>query len=1003
MATVYKAYQASLDRYVAIKILRPILLANPSFRQRFRQEALHIAALKQPNIVQVYEFNDDGDNCYIVMELIEGQTLQQRLDELADRGRSMPLADSLRLITEIGRALAYAHGRHMIHRDVKASNIMLTPDGRAILTDFGLAKLLAAPHMTIEGTVTGTPDYMAPEQILGKPLDNRTDIYSLGVLMYQLITGRLPFTADNEMGVLYQHVQSLPAPPHLFVPNLIQGLELLILKSLAKEPEQRYQTIEALLDDLARPEEITAPLVLPTSQPPPPSNIPTPLTSFIQREQEIAAITSRLNRPDVRLLTLIGFGGTGKTRLSLETANRMLPHFSDGVFFVNLSSLQAPSFLASAIGRTLGLVEQGNRPLAQELLAHLANRHMLLVLDNFEHIMEAASFVSELLAAAAHLKILVTSREPLQLYGEQLYQVPPMALPDLRQLPAFEDLAHYASIQMFITRAQAVDTDFALTPANARQVAELCVRLDGLPLAIELVAALLYSFTIPELAAQLGDRLALLADGPRDRTARQRTMRGAIDWSYDLLTPAEQRLFAQTGIFVGRFSHQAVGVVLGPSDLEPLIRKSLLQQEQDSQGTRHFRLLELLRDYALEKLAARQETETLRQKHADYYLTLVEQAEPHLNSSEQGVWFQQLEEAHDNFRAALHYYLSQGKANDALRLAGNLWRLWGVHSHLTEGSQWLKQALDQGQNQPAVLRAKAFLGAGRLALFQNKLEQARHFFTESLTLSHALSDPVAQANALNSLGETELQQEAFDAARHCFIEALTFYRAANDQIGVIQTLNNLGQMAYLVRDYQQAQHFLQTSLNLQREFGTPEATAITLNGLGEIARIQGQYQEAATLYEEALTIYREIEYPTGQALVLHNLGQVKLQQDAYGQAAVLFQSSLVLLRTMEEKVYIAWSLAGLGAAILNLDNPNQAVRLFSASQKLLQELGDRLDTVDQTTYEHHLAESRLHLSPLEWQEAWLEGQTMPLEQLLTTINFSTRTLTRYLGSGQVSV
>jgi predicted ATPase/serine/threonine protein kinase len=995
MAAVYKAYQPSLDRHVAIKFLRPDFFPNPTFRDRFRQEARHIAALNHPNIIQVHDFDDSSESCYIVMELIEGESLQSYLDTLATPGQRVPVPNAIQLIARIGEALAYAHQRQLIHRDIKPANVMLAADGRVVLMDFGLARLVNAPHLTVEGVVTGTPDYMAPEQILGKPLDNRTDLYALGVLMYRLITGRLPFEAENELGILFQHVQTMPPLPRLFVPELAVQFEYIILKLLAKEPADRYQTIEALLADLASPGDIP----LQVSPPAPaiakdyPHNLPVPPTSFIPRDVELAAVASRLHEPLVRLLTLTGTGGTGKTRLSLEAAAQMRPFFPDGVFFVNLAPLQTPALLPAAIARTIGMTEHGDQPLAQELLAHLAGRQMLLVLDNFEHILEAAVFVGELLAASPNVKILATSREPLRIYGEHLYQVPPLALPNMRHLPTAEELAAFPAIQMFVARGQAANADFALTAANSHEIAELCIRLDGLPLAIELAAAQLYDFTTSQLVAQLADRLALLSEGPRDRAARQRTMRGAIEWSYSLLSPAEQQLFNQTGIFVGRFSLEAAAAVIGTSDLAPLVRKSLLRQEEDAAGNTYFRLLELLRDYALERLAAEQAIAQLRQKHAAYYLSLAERAELHLVTPQQAVWFQQLEEAHDNFRAVLDANVQEAGTETALRLVGFIWRLWLVRSHLSEGSQWLEQVLAGSQGQPAELRAKALFGAGRLAFFQGNRERSRTFLEESLLLYRGLSDQQGQGAALNSLGEIALQEENYEQAGFLLHEALGLCRANHDPVGIVQSLNILGRMAFEREDYEQAKAFLQESLLAQRELGRLEAAAITLNGLGEIARIQEEYDAANAYYQEALAIYEQLDYEMGRALVLHNLGQVKLRQEKYREAAVFFRSSLGLLKTMEEKVYIAWSLAGLGQTALNLGELVEAVRLLSAAEKLLQETGGQLDTIDRVPYEQCLNQSRTSLDTAEWKKAWLEGQAMPLENLLAPITFVTRVLT----------
>ncbi|MCI0577430.1 MAG: tetratricopeptide repeat protein, partial [Chloroflexi bacterium] len=766
------------------------------------------------------------------------------------------------------------------------------------------------------------------------------------------------------------------------------ALERAILKALVKDPARRYQSVEALLADLAQPEVAVA---VPADAARPvltfldqeaPNNLPMLPTSFVGREPEMATIQERLRRPDIRLLTLTGPGGAGKTRLALQAAATLLNEYEHGVFFVNLAPLQDATFLLDTVAHTLGLVQGDVQPLDRQLEAFLRDRHLLLVLDNFEQLIEAAPVIGELLAAAPLCKILATSREPLRLYGENLYQVPPLSLPNLERFPSPGELAQVAAVQLFVARAQAVDPDFSLNPANARDVAELCVRLDGLPLAIELIAAQLYSFPVSELAAQSANRLALLAEGPRDRSARQRTMRGAIDWSYELLAATEQVLFARLGVFAGKFTAEAAGAVVGNHPLATLVQKSLLQQEEDSHGSPRFWMLELLREYALERLAARQETEPLRQKQAAYYLSLAEMAEPHLTGPEQAAWFEQLEAAHDNFRAVLGWALERGMEETALRLAGVLWRLWAVHSHLSEGRRWLEKALARGQHLSPSIRAKALLGAGRLALFQGLHDQARAFLAESLDLYQALNDQSAQADVLNNLGEIGLEQADYSLAGRHFHQALALYRAVDDRAGMVRTLNDLAQMTFWQGQFEEARHFLEECLALERQGGAPEGLAVTLNSLGEVARAQGRYQEAAAFYRESLELYRALNYPIGMAVLYANLGYVELGQENYREAAVLFGRSFSLLRTLEEKVQIAKSLAGLGGATLHLGNAEQAVRFLGAAQALLDSLAGQLEPVEQAAYEGHVAASQASLDPQTWQAAWNEGQSMPLEELL---------------------
>lgn len=988
-AKVYKAYQESLDRHVAIKILRPSLLEEESFQERFRLEARYVGRLQHPNIVQVYDFGTHNDNYYIAMELIEGQTLDSLLRELKEKAQKLPLSQVLKIVREIGQALAYAHRREMIHRDIKPGNIMLTTNGRTMLMDFGLAKLVDAPHLTIEGKISGTPYYMAPEQIQGMPLDTRVDIYALGVVMYQMLTGRLPFSAENEMAVLFQHIRDTPPLPTHFVPELSKGIEFITLKALAKQPGDRYQTMEKMLADLDDPEKVAGQIteILPSLKAStiPPHHLPSSPTPFIGRKEELETAQNRLVQTGTRLLTLVGIGGVGKTRLALEVGRTLLYTFPDGVFFLDLTAIQRPALLPGMIAHLINMAEEGEEALREQLLAYLSERRLLLILDNFEHLLEAASLISTILVAAPRCKILVTSREPLRLYGENLLQISPLPLPDLRQQLTFEELSRFTAVQLFADRAQAVDAEFVLTPDNIQAVAEICVRLDGLPLALELAANQIYTFSLPELVVHLNNRLSILTHGPRDRSARQQTMKGTIEWSFSLLNKTEQQAFNHLSIFSGRFSTDAAFEVVGPVSLQSLAQKGLLQYENAPDGKLRFSMLQVIHEYAYANLTAGHAFEQLRQKHTAFYRKLAESAEPHLTGADQKDWFALLDIEHDNFRAILHRSLEGKDPETALHFGSILWRLWAVYSYLSEGALWLESILSQTADFKTPARAKLLFGAGRIALFQQKLALAGQRFNQSLDLYRELPDQSGQATLLNSLGEIAIMQDAPNQAGSLFREALALFQAEKDKTGIAQTLTHLGQLAFVQEEYEKANDFLLQSLEMGKGTATLETTAIKLNGLGEIARMQARYDEAAAYYEQALALYRQLNYSMGQAAILHNLGQVKLAQEKFPEAAALFRQSLGLLRTMEEKVIIGWNLAGLGAALLNLGNAKHAVRLFSATQALFQRLGGQLDAPDQAVYERYLAASKETLTEPEWHQAWHEGQAMPVENELLNV------------------
>ncbi len=560
MGIIYRAHDTLLDREVAIKVLSDSALSTES-RARLLREAQAAAQLNHPNIVSVHDAGETDTSAegpgtggvpFIVMELVEGKSLHN----LTVAGSHQPQAveETLSIARQVCAALEHAHAHGIIHRDLKPENVLIHPDGTAKLTDFGLARTVAS-RLTTEGTIVGTVFYLAPEQALGGKIDHRADLYALGVMLYELTTGQLPFAGDDLLAVISQHLHAPVVPPSTHNPEIPPTLDALIVRLLSKQPEDRPASaaeVRQSLEDLSRPGGTTAPRIPPSPEISGlcPNNLPAQATPFIGREVELAAVRKKLTRPEVRLLTLTGPGGTGKTRLGLQAATDLLGHFEDGVFFVSLASISNPMLVVPKVAQTLGVrevegsslgpatrsipVEQGGT-LLEALKDYLRDKRILLVIDNFEQVTPAAPKVSDLLAAAPHLKVLVTSRASLRVYGEHDYPVPPLATPDLKESLPLEQLTQIEAVQLFIQRAQAVKPGFAITDENGPTVAEICQHLDGLPLAIELAAARVRLLPPQKMLTQLGDRFRLLTGGARDLPARHQTLRGAIDWSYELL------------------------------------------------------------------------------------------------------------------------------------------------------------------------------------------------------------------------------------------------------------------------------------------------------------------------------------------------------------------------------------------------------------------------------------------------------------------------------------
>ncbi|OGG46571.1 MAG: hypothetical protein A3F84_18045 [Candidatus Handelsmanbacteria bacterium RIFCSPLOWO2_12_FULL_64_10] len=835
-----------------------------------------------------------------------------------------------------------------------------------------------------------------------------------------LHTGEPALTAGGYVGLDVVRAARLCAAGHGGQALLSQAMHALVEHHLPEGMGLR-DLGEHRLKDLQQPARIFQLLIpnLPADFPSlrtlgsRPNNLPTQVTSLIGREWEIETTRQRLLRPDVRLLTLTGPGGAGKTRLALQIAADSLDDFESGAFFVSLAPLSDPGLVIPTIARTLGVKGAAGRSPTESLKDHLRNRSLLLVLDNFEHLIAAAPQVADLLTASPGLKALVTSRAALRVYGEYESPVPPLTLPDPQHLPFAEaDLAsiltRYEAVRLFIERAIAVKPDFAVTNDNAPAVAGICHRLDGLPLAIELAAARIRLLPPQAMLARLERRLPLLTGGARDLPARQQTLRNAIAWSYDLLEPDEQTLFRRLAVFVGGFTlEEAEALTPTPlprvgegranevsrgegqpsipdllDGLDSLVSKSLLRQEEAG-GQPRFIMLETIREYALERLTQNGEAEAMRRQHADCFLALAEEAEPELRGPQQAEWLIRLEEEHDNLRAALRWSIERGEAEQGLRLGGALWRFWEVRGHLTEGRERLTKVLAlAGTSGRTGARAKALNGAGVLASRQGDYAAARAFHEESLGIRRELGDKQGIAASLNNLGNVSYYQGDYAAAHLLHKESLAIRRELGDKQGIANALNDLGVMARYQGDYAAARSFYEESLAIRRELGDRQAIAALLNNLGNLTHDQGDYAAARSLYEESLAIKRGLGNRQGIAYSLNNLGDLAYKQGDYAAARSLYKEGLEIVRELGDRQEIATSIeafAGLAAA---QGEPGRALRLTGAAAALREVISVPLSSADQSRMERWLEPARQALSEEARAAAWAEGRTMTQEQAI---------------------
>jgi predicted ATPase len=732
----------------------------------------------------------------------------------------------------------------------------------------------------------------------------------------------------------------------------------------------------------------------PPPPPAPPHNLPPEPTEFVGRENEVAALLALLRRPTERLVTLTGPGGTGKTRLALHSAAQLLPAYSDGVWVADLSALTDPALVISTIAEILGLGEVADAPLIETLRKNLADKQLLFVLDNFEQVTQAGPQILNLLKATGRVQVLVTSRMPLHVYGEREFAVQSLSIPARNPLPPLNELATYGAVKLFAERARAVRADFALTPENAVAVAEICAQLDGLPLAIELAAARIRLFPPPALLTRLDQRLKILTSGARDRPARQQTMRATIDWSYDLLSAAEQRLFARLTVFQGGARLDDIeavclgeaGSALSPLDLdvfdgvELLVSKSLLQQQESHDGEPRFVMLETIHEYGDEKRQESGEGEVLAELHADRFLALAEQAATQLTGSEQAAWLARLHEEQANLRAALEFACGPtGAPAGALRLATALFRFWGVRGHLTEGRKWTRLALaaaDASGLSDPLLRARTLDAAGALARLQSDHAAGRVLGEQALALFREVGDRAGTASALRNLAALAIEQGDLPAARAFGEESLAIYQDLGDPSGTMMMLHDLGQIAHQDGDVATAVDFYEQALALTRQRGHKRGIAVSLNNLGLIYQEHGQWSPASTLFEEAQTLMEEIGDPLGTAVVLTNLANVRQEQGDHASAAALHRQNLKLFAEQGHTMRIAESLEGLAGPAASLGQPARAARLLAAAETLRAAGGVPLPGWERQRYEHYRDAARRQLDPPAWEAAWQAGQAL---------------------------
>ncbi|MDQ2870780.1 MAG: protein kinase [Acidobacteriota bacterium] len=1003
MGEVYRARDTRLGRSVALKVLPEKLSTDRERLSRFEKEARSASGLNHPNVVTIYEVGQADGVSYIAMELVEGQTLR----ELMAAG-PLPQKKVLEFGAQVAEGLAKAHASGIVHRDFKPENLMVSEDGFVKIVDFGLAKLVepisedvsnfatAGASLTAQGVVLGTVAYMSPEQASGRPVDFRSDQFALGSVLYEMAIGSQAFRRATYAETLTAIIREEPESVALLHARLPAPLCWIIQRCLAKDPRERYASTHDLARDLmeVRDRFLEAPREARESKP---TNLPVQRTGFVGRVREKAAVKQLLLRQDAYLVTLTGPGGIGKTRLALEVAGEMADSFPGGIHFVALAPLNETDLIASTICQALGIRETAAQAPLATLKEHLRDSlraPMLLILDSFEHLIAAASVVSDIVAAGKKLKVMVTSRSPLHIYGEQEFPVPTLAVPDPSARP--DELMQSDAISLFATRAASVMPDFEVTGDNVLAIAEICARLDGLPLAIELAAARVKLLSPAAMRARLEKSLQLLTGGARDLPRRQQTLRGAIDWSYDLLGPAEQKLFRRLSVFVGGCTLEAAEAVCNSTgDLEldildgidSLMNKSLLQRIEPPGGEPRFVLLETIREYGLERLMSSGEAPPTRRAHAAYCVVL---AEDEASERSKGAgpargpaqgdgssdWLDRLEREHDNFRAALAWSIETGSADWGLRLGVALFQFWEEREYLTQGREWLGELLElPGAAERTRLRARTLFAAGVLT---GDPAAAETYQQEALGISREQDDRKGIAIGLNALAVGAQKQGDLARSRSLLEESLVLWKELGDPVAVVRGLSNLASVARLEGHLGEARSLFEECLSISRQVGDRAGMAWALDSEGDVAREQGDIGAARSLYEQSLAMFRELRDRWGIGGSLADLGNLARDQGDFSTAHRLYRESMAVFEELEHKRGIARLLECFACSAAAQSHAERSLRLAGAAAALRQAVGAVPLPAEQTRLEKSLGPSRQALTGAAGAAAWMEGWAMPV-------------------------
>jgi len=934
MGTVYRAWDRDVGREVALKLLRADDDSG-DMAKRLMREARAASRAQHPGIVVVHDAGEVRGQVYVAMELLAGETLRDRL-----RRGPLDVAEAIACTRQVADALDAAHAAGVIHRDLKPANVMLLPDGRLKLLDFGLARLIGETRLTRSGEILGTANYMSPEQVLGLEAGVPSDVWALGVLVYEMLTARACFARDSLGAIAQAVLYGEPDPLDRVRPDTPTPLVDLVARCLAKDARQRPATAGQVI------EALDAATVAGPPRPRDRSRLPEELSSFIGREREIHEVRGLF--ASHRLVTLTGPGGCGKTRLALRIAREVEPEFEHGAGFVDLAPVSDPSRLPVVVADALGVAPQPGADMLQVLTAKLRERRVLVVLDNAEHLVDAVARLADaLLRDCAGVVLLATSREPLRVPGERMYAVAPLPVDDAG------DAAASDAVRLFVARAAESRPGFALTDANRGAVVEICTRVDGIPLAIELAAARVRTLEPAAIAARLHDRFRLLSSGSRTAMPRQQTLRAAIEWSDDLLAPEERALFHDLAVFAGGWGLEAAETVAGTIDsadvldvLDRLVLKSLVVFDDVATGPARYRFLETIREFALEQLHADGRFEDVASRHRRWCRTFAAARAAALGGRGQADAIRDLEREHANLLAAIdRAHADPAGADDECALVAAAAPFWSTRGHVTIGRERTASALAREGGGDGGDRLDVLLGDAQLAVTAADYAHGERAYAAALEASRRAGVRSREARARNGLGGVAARRSDVARAAEHYTEALRVYREVGDAVGVASALNNLANLALDRGEHDHARELYEESLSVTQRIGDERQTAIALYNLGYLALATGD-DAAGERLERALEHFRNLGHRQGVALVTMNLARLMLRRGATETGEAMLEECLRMADQLGDRLVRANTLMSLGDAARARGDAARARVTLLESLELFHAMGLRGDACE---------------------------------------------------------